>query len=92
MKFEWNETKRRENLRKHSIDFVDVVAVFSGETLTYEDSRFDYGEQRFITISLLRDMVVLIAHTEVTGESVRIIHARKASRKTAAQYFARFSN
>lgn len=85
--FVWDETKRLENIRKHGIDFLDVVDVFNGHTRTYEDDRFFYGEQRFITIGLLRDIVILVAHTE-TDDTIRLIHARKASKKTAAEFFA----
>lgn len=46
--FEWDEAKRRANLAKHGIDFVGCEAVFAGGTLTVEDRRFAYGEQRFI--------------------------------------------
>ena len=86
-KFDWDEAKRRENLRRHGIDFRDLPAVFDGYTVTYADNRFPYGEHRYITIAWLRAAVVLIAHTETDNE-IRIIHARKASKATAERYFA----
>jgi uncharacterized DUF497 family protein len=46
----WGEPKRRANLRKHGFDFVDADDVFAGETVTYEDDRLAYGEQRWITL------------------------------------------
>ncbi len=91
MHFEWDERKRHRNLRAHGIDFVDVPAVFEGPTLTYEDTRFDYGEPRFITVGLLGGLVILVAHTE-TDDTIRIIHARKANKKTTARYFAYFQD
>jgi len=89
IRFEWDESKRRENLAKHSIDFRDVPQVFDGPALTYPDDRYPYDEQRCITIGLLRDTVVLIAHSEI-DETIRIIHVRKADRKTATRFFERF--
>ena len=86
-RYTWDESKRRENLVKHAIDFVDVPQVFDGYTLTYEDERFPYGEQRFLTIGLLREFVIVVAHTE-RGRQIRIIHARKANKTTAERYFA----
>ena len=72
MRFAWDETKRRANLRKHGLDFADSEAVFGGITFTMEDRRFDYDERRFVTLGLLRDVVVVIAHTE-TGSAIRVI-------------------
>ncbi|MHC5611477.1 MAG: BrnT family toxin [Nostoc sp.] len=37
MEFEWDEAKRLTNLRKHGIDFIDILAVFDGDTVTVED-------------------------------------------------------
>jgi uncharacterized DUF497 family protein len=85
MRIVWNEAKRRGNLRKHALDFADAAKVFSGITYTIEDRRFDYEEQRYITLGLLRDTVVVIAHTE--NDEVRIISMRKATRNEQAIYF-----
>ena len=86
MKLVWDEAKRRANLRKHGLDFIDSETVFSGVTYTIEDRRFGYAEQRFVTLGMLRDTVVVIAHTE-TGDSIRIISIRKATRYEQVLYF-----
>ena len=86
MKIVWDEAKRRTNLRKHGLDFVDAARVFSGITYTIEDRRFGYREQRFVTLGMLRDTVVVVAHTE-TGYGIRIISMRKATRHEQALYF-----
>ena len=86
MKIVWDEAKRRTNLRKHGLDFVEAATVFSGITYTIEDRRFGYGEQRFVTLGMLRDTVVVLAHTE-TGDRLRIISMRKATRHEQALYF-----
>jgi uncharacterized DUF497 family protein len=54
MEFEWDEANRLANLCKHGIDFLDVSFVFEGDTLTVEDNRYDYGEQRFVAFGLLQ--------------------------------------
>ncbi len=41
MKFEWDEVKRTENLRKHGIDFIDIFELFEGPMLTRLDMRND---------------------------------------------------
>lgn len=86
MKFEWDETKRQTNLRKHRLDLADAQTVFLGVTLTINDGRFDYDEDRFITVGLLNETVVVIAHTE-RADVIRIISMRKATRNEQRHYF-----
>jgi uncharacterized protein len=84
--FEWDERKRRFNLRKHKFDFVDCPRVFSGPVLTAIDGRYDYGETRFQTLGLLRGNVVSVVHTEERGV-IRVISLRKATTHEEASYF-----
>ncbi len=91
MRFEWDEAKRESNLLKHGIDFIDAEKVFDGETITIPDNRFDYGEDRFITLGLLDERVVVIIHTE-TDEVIRIISVRKASKNEEISYFKEIAN
>lgn len=86
MKIDWDEAKRGANLRKHGLDFADAEQVFTGITYTIEDRRFDYGERRFITLGLLRDTVIVMAHTE-TRRTIRIISMRKATGNEEVLYF-----
>ncbi|TRU99145.1 MAG: BrnT family toxin [Microcystis wesenbergii Mw_QC_S_20081001_S30D] len=60
MEYRWDEAKRLTNLRKHGIDFADVPAVFDGDILTVEDDRLDYGEQRFVTLGLLKGRIIAV--------------------------------
>lgn len=91
MTFEWDESKREANLKKHGLDFVDVPSIIEGETLSFIDERKEYGEERFITAGLLRDFVVIVAHTE-TDEVIRIISARRATKNEEKEYFKEFAN
>jgi uncharacterized DUF497 family protein len=86
MEFDWDEAKRKANLQKHGIDFVGIEKVFEGRTITFFDDRFDYGEDRFLTVGLLEGNVVTIAHTE-SDERIRIISVRRASRNEEENYF-----
>lgn len=57
--------KRISNIKKLGIDFTRAAEIFVGPTFTWEDSRFGYGEQRWITMGLYGSLVVvLVAHTE----------------------------
>jgi uncharacterized DUF497 family protein len=91
MSFEWDEAKRFANLRKHGIDFLDVAIAFDGHTLTVEDDRCDYGEQRFVTFGLLTGLVVAIVHAD-RQDSIRIISARRATKYEQKVYFEEIFN
>ncbi|MBI4674607.1 MAG: BrnT family toxin [Chloroflexi bacterium] len=78
-RIEWDEAKRRANIRKHGFDFVGVEIVFDGVTYTIEDERFDYSETRYITFGFWDARIVQIVHTE-TEKVIRIILVRKATK------------
>jgi uncharacterized protein len=86
VRFTWSESKRKINLRDHSLDFVDAAEVFDGPTYTFEDDRFAYGKQRFVTLGLLQGIPVSIVHTE-TEDEIRIISFRKATKHEAEILF-----
>ena len=91
MEFTWSEAKRAANLKAHGLDFVDALRVFEGVTFTFEDDRFSYGEQRFVTLGLLAGVPVSIAHTE-TDHEIRIISFRKATKRETNLYFTKVQN
>lgn len=86
MRFTWDETKRKRNLKDHGLDFVDAKQVFNGPTFTYEDDRFRYEEQRLMTLGLFEEIPVSIVHTE-TRNRIHIISFRKATRRETAILF-----
>ena len=89
MVFTWSGTKRAGNLKDHGLDFVDAPSVFETATYTFEDDRFSYGEQRFVTLGLLAGIPVV--HTESAYE-IRIISFRKASQRETEIYFSEIQN
>jgi hypothetical protein len=91
MEFVWDERKRKANIRKHGLDFVDAKTLFDGVTVTFEDDRFLYGENRFITLGILRGMVVVIAHTE-SDDLIRLISMRRATRHEQRIFFQRLTD
>lgn len=88
--FDWDEDKRLTNIRNHAIDFMDAITIFDSETVTIEDNRFEYGEQRFITLGLLRGRVIVVVHTE-RKFTTRVISARKATKNEQIIYFEKIS-
>ena len=85
MQFEWDAAKNRSNFAKHGLDFADAELVLAGPRVSFVDDRFDYGEERFVTLGLLAGRLVTIAHAP-RGEATRIISMRKANRREQKIY------
>jgi hypothetical protein len=85
--FEWDDTKRKLNIKKHGIDFINASMIFDSYTLTIKDDRYDYGEERFVTFGILEGRVVVVVHTE-NEDSIRIISIRKATKYEEKKYFS----
>lgn len=86
MRFTWDQRKRQKTLMKRGLDFAHAQQIFDGPTFTVEDDREDYGEQRWVTMGLLREKVVVVVHTETKGE-IRIISMREAEKDEQIQFF-----
>ncbi len=87
MRYTCDPRKKAANLKKHGFDFDDAPLVIeSARTLTFEDRRFQYGEQRFVTLGLLRGVVVAIATVE-SEDNIRVISMRKAQRNEEEIYY-----
>ena len=81
MRFEWDERKNEENVRKHGFDFADAPEIFDSPVLALLDDRQDYGEDRWTGVGRLHDEVVVVVFTERDdGEITRIISLRKATK------------
>ena len=91
MELTWSETKRASNIVAHGLDFADAQSVFEGMTYTFEDDRFSYSEQRFVTLGLLAGIPVSVVHTENDHE-IRIISFRKATKRESQIYFNAIQN
>ncbi|MDO9530632.1 MAG: BrnT family toxin [Deltaproteobacteria bacterium] len=85
MPVEWDEEKSRANLQKHGLSFDDARQVLAGDTITIPDERYDYGEDRLITLGKLSGRVVVVVHV-ARGEHTRIISMRKANAREQAIY------
>ncbi len=90
MEFEWDENKARANLGKHNVSFELASEIFFKEAvLSFEDERFDYGEMRKIALGQVEGVVLYVVFT-VREQRIRIISARKATRKEEQRYYEYF--
>ena len=86
MRFEWDEEKSISNLQKHGVSFEEAKEVFEDPFhISKLDHRFDYFEERWITLGRTKkDKILVVANMffdENGEEIIRIISARKANQK-----------
>ena len=83
MRFEWNPNKDEANQKKHGLSFDEAKELFAGGKRfleIYDDEHSD-EEDRFIAIGSIRAGVVVVVYTEPQDDVIRIVSARKATRK-----------
>jgi len=82
----WDQNKANSNFKKHGVTFDEAQTVLESEVqLVLEDN--DHEEPRFIAIGYSekqRCLVVVYAYRD--EEVIRIISARKATRKEGKEY------
>lgn len=87
--FEWDEKKSRTNQRKHGISFEEAQTVFFDENAVefYDDESGDL-EDRFLLLGVSAKLrLLLVCHClRDAGNTIRIISARKATRKEQREY------
>ncbi len=86
MRFTWDEEKRQATLKARGLNFADAERVFERGTFTWEDTRFAYGERRFVTLGMLGAEVIVLVHTESEDE-IQVISMRKAESNEQGIYF-----
>ena len=89
MVFEWDDKKEIINIRKHKIDFTTAALVFADENrIEIFDELHSNYEDRYITIGMINNtaVILMVVYTE-RREAVRIISARKATKKEMEAYY-----
>jgi uncharacterized protein len=87
--FEWDPAKARANLKKHGVSFEEAQSVFHDEfAVQFFDEEHSSDEERFLMLGMSVDAnVLIVCHCERSdGNVIRIISARKATRKERAFY------
>ncbi len=88
--FEWDEKKSKTNLQKHKVTFEEAQTVFfDTNARMIFDSTHSADEDRFILLGLSAAMRVLVVVHCCRGNNeqrIRIISARKATKKEHKQY------
>ena len=94
MKFEWDTNKEKINIQKHGITFEDASYVFADPfgLSKYDDERSENEDRWVLLGKSLNETVLVVVHTFRDNEGtefVRIINARKATKKETQAYHKR---
>ncbi len=89
MNIEYDENKRQLNLKDHHIDFAKMSVIFENPIVSRVDDRIDYGEVRRIALGDLDGKIVVFVYTRLTDDTVRLISARRATKKESTIYYRR---
>ena len=89
MQFVWDKRKATSNQGKHGVSFAEAQTVFDdSHALLIDDPDHSEDEDRFVLLGLsivLNMLVVCHCHRE-DDEQIRIISARKATKKETVEY------
>ena len=89
-RFEWDEAKNRQNIRKHGLSLRTAARLFEQPHLVNLDNRQAYGEDRWIAVGLIGLVICIVAYSDRVDEhgtrTIRIISARKATRRERDKY------
>ena len=85
VEFEWDPNKAASNLRKHGVRFAEAVAVLEDQAaLSMPDE--STHEERFVALGMDSVGRILVVVYAVRGDRIRIISARKATRRERSRY------
>ncbi len=90
IRFSWDEQKNRTNQKKHRVSFDEAQTVFFDENaIEYFDPDHSVDEDRFLMLGISFRLRVLVVSYRLRqrGSEIRIISARKATKKEQKVYF-----
>jgi uncharacterized DUF497 family protein len=85
IKFEWDEAKRRANVRKHGVDFAEMTRFDWSTHTSRPDARRTYGEERLCLLGLIDGRIHAVVVTR-RRDRLRIISLRKANRREVSEW------
>lgn len=86
---EWHGAKDRANQKKHGVSFEEAKSVFFDEyAIQFYDEEHSSEEDRFIMLGMSNESrILIVCHCERDkGETIRIILARRATKKERGFY------
>ena len=90
--FSWNDKKARQNLIKHRVSFEEASAVFFDENaIEFFDPDHSLQEDRYLMLGISNRLRILVVSycLRKEGSEIRIISARKTTKKEQKVYTGR---
>jgi len=85
MDYEWDPKKAAINLQKHGVDFADAVGVLEDEQALWQED-ISEEEERYVAVGMDYLGRVLVVVFTFRGDKIRIISARKATKRERRAY------
>ncbi|MCK5719297.1 MAG: BrnT family toxin [Thiomargarita sp.] len=79
MRFQFDPTKAKSNLKKHKVSFADAEGIFYDNLAIHEKEPYFEEESRFIGIGMGNAAQILVVIYTLRGEEIRLISARCAT-------------
>ena len=77
MRFEWDDQKALENVKKHGVSFGEATEVFyDPNAVEGEDVEHSRDESRFFIIGYSSSRILFVVFAERIGNVIRIVSAR----------------
>ena len=87
MKYEWDFTKEKSNIKKHGISFKEAKEALICGLVVVLKGDSDHDEERYVFLGMCKKLNVLVVVVAYPYNSVtRIISARKATKKERLFY------
>ena len=87
MDFDWDDEKAKANVQKHGVSFVEASSVFGDPlAITVDDLLHSDDEERYITVGTSDDGRLLIVSHTLRDAVIRIISARRTTRRERKDY------
>ena len=88
LRFLWDPPKALTNEKKHGVGFPEATTVFDDVlSSTIVDPDHSLGQERLLILGVSsRRRLLVVAHLEAAGDTIRIISARPANRRERRDY------
>jgi uncharacterized protein len=86
--FEWDDEKARLNIENHDVSFELATLVFQDVNFLEEFDDRDYSDDRFNVIGYANGVLLIVTYTP-KHKRIRLITARKASKRDQRKYYHR---